>query len=127
MHYEIPLFNSLHYYKYLIFRFSILFQLSNIKIIEQIIEEWVYCYPNRALSEEKIEILEEQHYLNLRDNMRGGLSDLEIAPAWICREIDLEEGANWFLVLATCLDLIYSNKEKKILTKYTDHFHNNLG
>ena len=37
------------------------------------------------------------------------------------------EGANWFLVVATCLDLIHSNKEGKIITKYTDHFHNNLG
>ena len=59
--------------------------------------------------------------------MRGVVSAVKMAPAWICREIDLEEGANWFLVLATCLDLIYSNKEKQILTKYTDHFHNNLG
>ncbi len=105
----------------------IVFQLSKLKIIEQIIEEWIYCYPSRTLSEEKIEILKEQHYQNLRDDMRGVVSGIVSAPAWICREIDLEEGANWFLVIATCLDLIHSNKEGKIITKYTDHFHNNLG
>ena len=107
--------------------FPNLFQLSKIKIIEQIIEEWVYCYPNRTLSEEKLEILKEQHYQNLRDDMRGVVSGIVTAPDWICREIDLQEGANWFLVVATCLDLIYSKKENKIITKYTDHFHNNLG
>ncbi len=104
-----------------------MFQLSKLKIIEQIIEEWIYCYPSRTLSEEKIEILKEQHYQNLRDDMRGVVSGLVSAPTWICREIDLEEGSNWFLVLATCLDLIHSNKDGKIITKYTDHFHNNLG
>ena len=81
----------------------------------------------RILSQEKIEILKEQHYQNLKDDMRGVVSGIVSAPAWICREIDLEEGANWFLVVATCLDLIHSNKEGKIITKYTDHFHNNLG
>ena len=104
-----------------------MFQLSKLKIIEQIIEEWIYCYPSRTLSEEKIEILKEQHYQNLRDDMRGVVSGLVSAPTWICREIDLEEGSNWFLALATCLDLIHSNKDGKIITKYTDHFHNNLG
>ena len=104
-----------------------MFQLSKLKIIEQIIEEWIYCYPSRTLSEEKIEILKEQHYKNLRDDMRGVVSGIVSAPSWICREIDLEEGANWFLVVATCLDLIHSNKDGKIITKYTDHFHNNLG
>ena len=104
-----------------------MFQLSKLKIIEQIIEEWIYCYPSRTLSEEKIEILKEQHYQNLRDDMRGVVRGIVSSPAWICREIDLEEGANWFLVIATCLDLIHSNKEGKIITKYTDHFHNNLG
>ena len=104
----------------------IVLQQSNLKIIEQIIEEWIFCYPSRTLSEEKIEILKEQHYQNLRDDMRGVLSGLASAPTWICREIDLEEGTNWFLVVATCLDLIHSNKDEKI-TKYTDHFHNNLG
>ena len=69
----------------------------------------------------------KQHYQNLRDDMRGVVSGIISAPAWICREIDLEEGANWFLVLATCLDLIHSNKNRKIITKYTDHFYNNLG
>jgi len=103
------------------------FQLSELKIIEQIIEEWIYCYPSRTLSEEKIEILKKQHYQNLRDDMRGVVSGIVSAPSWICREIDLEEGANWFLVVATCLDLIYSNKDGKMITKYTDHFHNNLG
>ena len=104
-----------------------MFQLSKLKIIEQIIEEWIYCYPSRTLSEEKIEILEQQHYQNLRDDMRGVVSGIVTAPEWICREIDLETGANWFLVLATCLDLIHSNNNRKIITKYTDHFHNNLG
>ncbi len=104
-----------------------MYQLSKIKIIEQIIEEWIYCYPNRTLSEEKVEILREQHFQNLRDDMRGVVSGLVPAPDWICREIDLKEGANWFLVISTCLDLIQSNKEGKIITKYTDHFHNNLG
>ena len=99
-----------------------MFQLSKLKIIEQIIEEWIYCYPSRTLSQEKIEILKEQHYQNLRDDMRGVVSVIVYAPAWICREIDLEEGANWFLVVATCLDLILSNKDGKIITKYTDHF-----
>ena len=94
-------------------------QPSKLKIIEQIIEEWIYCYPSRTISQEKIEIL--------KDDMRGVVSGIVSAPAWICREIDLEEGANWFLVVATCLDLIHSNKEGKIITKYTDHFHNNLG
>tara|TARA_Y100001968_G_scaffold313481_1_gene337749 strand:- start:821 stop:1135 length:315 start_codon:yes stop_codon:yes gene_type:complete len=103
------------------------FQLSKLKVIEQIIEEWIYCYPSRTLSEEKIEILKEQHYQNLRDDMRGVVSGLVSAPAWICREIDLKEGSNWFLVLATCLDLIHSSKDGKVTTKYTDHFHNNLG
>ena len=102
-------------------------QPSKLKIIEQIIEEWIYCYPSRTLSQEKIEILKEQHYQNLRDDMRGVVSGIVSAPSWICREIDLEEGANWFLVVATSLDLIYSNKDGKIITKYTDHFHNNLG
>ena len=104
-----------------------MFQLSKLKIIEQIIEEWIYCYPSRTLSEEKIEILKEQHYLNLRDDMRGVVRGIVSAPEWICREIDLEEGANWFLVVATCLDLIHSNKDGKKIKKYTDHFHNNLG
>ena len=104
-----------------------MFQLSKPKIIEQIIEEWNYCYPSRTLSEEKIEILKEQHYQNLRDDMRGDVSRIVSAPAWICREIDLEEGANWFLVVATCLDLIHYNKNGTIITIYTDHFHNNLG
>ncbi len=99
---------------------------SKIKIIEQIIEEWIYCYPNRTLSEEKIEILKEYHYQNLRDDKKGIVSCLAAVPEWICREINLEDGSNWFLVAATCLDLIYSNKERKIITKYTDHFHNNL-
>ena len=102
-------------------------QPSKLKIIEQIIEEWIYCYPSRTLSQKNIEILKEQHYQNLRDDMRGVVSGIVSAPTWICREIDLEEGANWFLVVATCLDLIQSNKEGKIITKYTDHFHNNLG
>ena len=102
-------------------------QPSKLKIIEQIIEEWIYCYPSRTLSQEKIEILKEQHYQNLRDDMRGVVSGIVLAPAWISREIDLEEGANWFLVVATCLDLIYSNKDGKIITKYTNHYHNNLG
>ena len=123
---------SLPFYPHFVSIFSIrliplVFQLSKLKIIEQIIEEWIYCYPSRTLSEEKIEILKEQHYQNLRDDMRGVVSGLVSAPAWICREIDLEEGSNWFLVLATCLDLIHSNKDGKIITKYTDHFHNNLG
>ena len=48
-----------------------MFQLSKLKIIEQIIEEWIYCYPSRSLSEEKIEILKGQPYQNLRDDMRG--------------------------------------------------------
>ena len=108
-------------------QFPIVYQLSKQKIIEQIIEEWIYCYPSRNLSEEKIEILKEQHYQNLRDDMRGVVSGIVSAPAWISREIDLEEGANWFLVVATCLDLIHSNKNGTIITKYTDHFHNNLG
>ena len=102
-------------------------QPSKLKIIEQIIEEWSYCYPSSPLSQEKIDLLKEQHYQNLKDDMRGVGSGIVAAPAWICREIDLEEGANWFLVVATCLDLIHSNKEGKIITKYTDHFHNNLG
>tara|TARA_B100000579_G_scaffold122794_1_gene98858 strand:+ start:638 stop:979 length:342 start_codon:yes stop_codon:yes gene_type:complete len=106
---------------------SIVFQLSKLKIIEQIIEEWIYCYPSRTLSEEKIEILKAQHFQNLRDDMQGVVSGIVSAPDWICREIDLEEGANWFLVLATCLDLIHSKNNGKIITKYTDHFHNNLG
>ena len=104
----------------------IVFQLSKLKIIEQIIEEWIYCYPSRTLSEGKIEILKDQHYQNLRDDMRGVVCGIVPAPAWICREIDLEEGANWFLVVATCLDLIHSNKDRKIITKYTDHFITNL-
>ena len=112
---------------FLICPVPIVFQLSKLKIIEQIIEEWIYCYPTRTLSEEKIEILKEQHYQNLKDDMRGVVSGLVPAPAWICREIDLEEGGNWFLVVATCLDLIHSKKDGKIITKYTDHFHNNLG
>ena len=103
--------------------FTIVFQLSKLKIIE----EWIYCYPSRTISQEKIELLKEQHYQNLKDDMKGVVSGIVSAPAWICREIDLEEGANWFLVVATCLDLIHSNKEGKIITKYTDHFHNNLG
>ncbi len=102
----------------------VLSQLSKNKIIEQIIEEWIYCYPNRTLSQEKIEILKENHYQNLRDDKRGIVTGLASAPEWICREINLEEGANWFLVVATCLDLIDSNIERKIITKYTDHFHN---
>ena len=68
-------------------------QPSKLKIIEQIIEEWIYCYPSRTLSQEKIEILKEQHYRNLRDDMRGVVSGIVSAPAWICREIDLVEGA----------------------------------
>ena len=59
--------------------------------------------------------------------MRGEVSGIVSAPAWVCREIDLEEGANWFLVVATCLDLIHINKDWKIITLYTDHFHKNLG
>ena len=102
-----------------------MFPLSKNKIIEQIIEEWIYCYPSRTLSEKKVEILKEQHYQNLRDDMRGIVTGLSRAPEWICREINLEEGANWFLVVATCLDLMASNKERKIITKYTDHFQNN--
>ena len=97
-------------------------QQSKLKIIEQIIEEWIYCYPSRTLAEEKIEILKKQHYQNLRDDMRGVVSRIVPAPESICRENDLEEGANWFLVVATCLDLIFSNKDGKIITKYTDHF-----
>ena len=100
-------------------------QFSKINLIEQIIEEWIYCYPSRSLSREKIEILKEHHYQNLRDDMRGIVSGIASAPEWICREINLEEGANWFLVVATCLDLMDSNKERKIITKYTDHFQNN--
>ena len=94
-------------------------QPSKLKIIEQIIEEWIYCYPSRTLSQEKIEILKEQHFQNLKDDMRGVVSGIVSAPAGICREIDLAEGGNWFLVVATCLDLIHSNKEGKIITKYT--------
>tara|TARA_Y100001968_G_scaffold253616_1_gene239309 strand:- start:569 stop:883 length:315 start_codon:yes stop_codon:yes gene_type:complete len=101
-------------------------QQSTIKIIEQIIEEWIYCYPNRTLSVEKIEILKKQHYENLRDDKKGIISGLSFAPEWICREINLEEGSNWFLVIATCLDLIDSNKEREIVTKYTDHFYDNF-
>tara|TARA_Y100001968_G_scaffold5599_1_gene4905 strand:+ start:300 stop:626 length:327 start_codon:yes stop_codon:yes gene_type:complete len=104
----------------------ILSKLSTNKIIEQIIEEWIYCFPNRTLSEEKIEILKEHHYQNLRDDKNGIVSGLASAPEWICREIDLDEKSNWFLVVATCLDLIDSNNEKKIITKYTDQFHNNF-
>ena len=55
------------------------------------------------------------------------VSGIVSASTLIYREIDLEEGANWFLLLATCLDLIHSNKDGKLITKYTDHFHNNLG
>ena len=88
-----------------------MYQLAKLKIIEQIIEEWIYCYPSRTLAEEKIEILKKQHYQNLRDDMRGVVSGIVSAPASICREIDFEEGANWFLVVATCLDLIHSNKD----------------
>ena len=102
-------------------------QLSKLKIIEQIIEEWIYCYPNRTLSKEKIEILKEQHYQNLRDDLRGNIHGISSVPEWICREINLEEGANWFLVVATCLDLMDSNKERKMITKYTDHFRENVG
>ena len=98
-------------------------QLSTIKIIEQIIEEWIYCYPNRTLSKEKIELLREHHYQNVRDDKKGNVSGVASAPDWICREINLEEGSNWFLVVATCLDLMESNKERKIITKYVDHFH----
>ena len=99
---------------------------SKLKIIEQIIEEWIYCYPSRTLSEEKIEILKEQHYQNLIDDMRGAVNGLAPAPDWICREIDLEEGANWFLVVSTCLDLIHSNKNGRMISKYTNHFQNKL-
>ena len=102
-------------------------KLSTMKIIEQIIEEWIYCYPNRTLSEEQIEILKEHHYQNLQDDKKGNVSCLGPAPEWICREINLEEGANWFLVVATCLDLMDSNKERKTITKYTDHFYKNFG
>ena len=104
-----------------------MFQLSKLKIIEQILEEWIASYPSRTLSKEKIEILKEQHFQNLKDDMRGVVSGLVPVPAWICREINIEEGGSWFLVVATCLDLIYSNKEGKTITKYNDHFHNNLG
>ena len=100
-------------------------QHSKLKIIEQIIEEWIYCYPNRTLSEQKIEILKEQHYTNLRDDRRGNLKGLVAAPAWICREINLDDGANWFLVIATCLDLIHSERARELITKYSDHFQNN--
>ena len=103
-----------------------MFQPSTIKIIEQIIEEWIYCYPSRTLSEEKIEILKKHHFQNLRDDRKGIVSGLASAPEWICREINLEEGSNWFLVIATCLDLMDSNRERKIITKYTDHFNNNF-
>ena len=103
-----------------------MFKLSKFKIIEEIIEEWIYCYPNRNLSEKKVETLKEQHYQNLRDDKKGIVSGLASAPEWICREINLEEGSNWFLVIATCLDLMESNKERKIVTKYTDNFHNNF-
>ena len=102
-------------------------QPSITKKIEQIIEEWIYCYPNRTLSEEKIEILKEQHFQNLKDDKKGIVTGLASAPEWICREINLEEGSNWFLVVATCLDLMESNEKRKIITKYTDHFHNNIG
>ena len=97
-------------------------QISKFKIIEQIIEEWIYCYPNRTLSIQKIEILEEQHKKHLRDDINGDVSHIFTAPSWICREIDLEEGSNWFLVLASCLDLIYSQKEKKYIKRHTDQF-----
>ena len=58
-------------------------QQSKLKIIEQIIEEWIYCYPSRTLSQEKIEILKEQHYQNLKDDMRGVVSGIVSAPEWI--------------------------------------------
>ena len=58
--------------------------------------------------------------------MRGIVIGLASAMDWICREINLEEGANWFLVVATCLDLTHSNKESKRITKYIGHFSNSL-
>ena len=127
MRYWLTLFTRASLVFFFDLSFPIVFQLSKLKIIEQIIEEWLYCYPSRTLSQEKIEILKEQHYQNLRDDMRGVVSGIVSAPAWICREIDVEEGANWFLVIATCLDLIHSNNNGTIITKYTDHFNNNLG
>ena len=97
-------------------------QITELKIIEQIIEEWIYCYPNRSLSSQKIEILEKQHDQNLIDDSRGNLSGLLPAPEWICREIELDEGTNWFWVLASCLNLIYSQKEGKSIKRYTEQF-----
>ena len=67
---------------FLICQVLIVFQLSKLKIIEQIIEEWIYCYPSRTLSQEKIEILKEQHYQNLRDDMRGVVSGIVTVPEW---------------------------------------------
>tara|TARA_Y100001968_G_scaffold328554_1_gene375969 strand:- start:1072 stop:1425 length:354 start_codon:yes stop_codon:yes gene_type:complete len=97
-------------------------KISKLKIIEQIIEEWIYCYPNRTLSEQKIKILEEQHQQNLLDDSKGVVSRLHSVPRWITREIELEKDANWFLVLATCLDFIYSQKEGRVVRRYTDEF-----
>ena len=97
-------------------------QISKLKIIEEIIEEWIYCFPNRTLSKQKIEILEEQHKQNLIDDSKGIITGLVSAPSWICREIELQEGSNWFLVLAYCLDLIHSQKEGRLINRYTDQF-----
>ena len=100
--------------------------MSNPKIIEQIIEELIYCYLNRTHSEEKIKILKEHHWQNFRDDMRCIVRRIVSAKEWICPEIDLkkEQTAFW---IAICLDLIQTNKEGKIITNNTVPFQNNVG
>ena len=59
--------------------------------------------------------------------MRGIVSVIAFALEKICREINLDEWTNWFLIVATYLDLMDFNKERKILTKYNDQFNVIIG
>tara|TARA_Y100001968_G_scaffold317433_1_gene346433 strand:+ start:498 stop:674 length:177 start_codon:yes stop_codon:yes gene_type:complete len=58
--------------------------------------------------------------------MRDVTNGIVSFPDVIFREIELEEGSNWVLIIETFLDLIHSNKNEKN-TKYTEYFYNNLG
>ena len=98
--------------------------MENDWTIENLIEEWIYCYPTRNLSQSKINFLKKQHNNHVNFDNNRSFNKIVIAPSWVCRELEIEEGSNWFFALAISLDLMYLRKAGKHTSFHIDQFQN---
>ena len=83
--------------------------------MQSIIEDWI---ADRKVSRRKQAYLRQLHDQHVYNEEMQVCPIYDIAPSYICDELEIDHGSNWCYVLAEFLDFLESEKVGHTVTKH---------